>query len=495
MEFAKKIFVLGCGAIGQCVLPLLFKHLQIKPSQVTVMDFIDHRDRISSFLNQGVHYVIHRVTQENYKETLSRYLSEGDLFIDLSWNIETASIIDWCHHRGVLYINTSVEEWESFFNEKGRDPRELTLYKRQQDLVRLTGTWKNKQGPTAIVDHGANPGLVSHFVKQGLIDIAEAVLLKKKEKGPRELLIQQALTNRNYPHLASLLGVKTIHISERDTQIVNRPKEVNEFVNTWSIPGLIEEGIAPAELGWGTHERGLPVGAMAHSEGPKNQICLSQKGISTWVQSWVPSGPITGMVIRHGEAYGISEALTYKEHDRVVYRPTVHYAYCPCDGAINSLHEMEMRGMVPQEKQRLLTEEIIKGKDEMGCLLMGHDLGAWWIGSVLSIEESRKLVPGQSATTVQVAIGVVAAVMYAIRHPNEGYCLPDDLNHEEILAVAKPYLGEFVSRQSDWSPLDAIKQLLPYNEEPPSVEDEWQFTTFLVSPRLTADVRNGILAN
>ena len=29
-------------------------------------------------------------------------------------------------------------------------------------------------------------------------------------------------------------GVKVIHIAERDTQIIDIPKEKNEFVNTWS---------------------------------------------------------------------------------------------------------------------------------------------------------------------------------------------------------------------------------------------------------------------
>ena len=43
-----------------------------------------------------------------------------------------------------------------------------------------------------------------------------------------------------------------------------KPKEVNEFVNTWSIAGLHEEGVAPAEMGWGTHERRLPLYAHTH---------------------------------------------------------------------------------------------------------------------------------------------------------------------------------------------------------------------------------------
>jgi homospermidine synthase len=87
--------------------------------------------------------------------------------------------------------------------------------------------------------------------------------------------------------LAYLLGIKTIHISERDTQLTKDPKKVNEFVNTWSIEGLAEEGVAPAEMGWGTHERNLPNETFFHDEkqGPCNQVCLSTKGMNTWVNN------------------------------------------------------------------------------------------------------------------------------------------------------------------------------------------------------------------
>ena len=67
----------------------------------------------------------------------------------------------------------------------------------------------------------------------------------------------------------------------------------------------------PAELGWGTHERTLPPGAHGHAAGPRNQICLARPGMDTWVRSWVPlGGQIAGMVIRHGEAFTISDHLT-----------------------------------------------------------------------------------------------------------------------------------------------------------------------------------------
>ncbi len=258
--------------------------------------------------------------------------------------------------------------------------------------------------------------------------------------------IRRHRETRAYNHLARALGVKVIHCSERDTQVTGVPKAVDEFVNTWSIEGFFEEGTTTAEMGWGTHEKTVPALAYQHDSGPRNQICLARMGINTWVRSWVPSGPIQGMVIRHGESFSISERLTVEEQGRAVYRPTVHYAYCPCDAAIASLTELRGGNYRLQRKQRILTDEITTGSDALGALIMGHPLTSWWIGSDLSIEESRRLVPHQNATTMQVAISVVAAVAWMIQNPSRGVLLPDDLPHDFVLEMSRPYLGDFISR-------------------------------------------------
>lgn len=481
-RFNGKIFILGCGSVSQCFIPILMQLLDVSPSKITVMDCVDNREKIKTAIGMGVVYVQKKLTQDNYPAILGEHLTPGDIFIDLSCNVETLDMLDWCHHNNVRYINTAVEQWDPYKEADSKDPTELTLYHRQMAIRDLIATWDSPEGATAIVDHGANPGLVSHFTKQALLEIATKIV-QEKPKDSRKEDLEQALASKDFSRLAYLTGLKTIHISERDSQITDKPKQLNEFVNTWSVEGFIEEGIAPAELGWGTHETYIPQGAMFHQKGPGNQICMKQKGIKTWVRSWVPSGDITGMVVRHGEAFSLSDFLTVWDGNVASYRPTVHYAYCPCDSAINSLHEMEMRHYVPQAKQRVLSNEIISGKDELGCLLMGHDFKSWWIGSVLEIEQARRLVPGQSATTVQVAIAVAAAMLYAMKHPNLGFCLPEDLNHEEILPIVRPYLGEFISKPVDWSPLDHAKEFADYNDSLPAEDDMWQFATFLITPK------------
>ncbi len=421
-----------------------------------------------------------RITPENLASELEKHVSAGDLIIDLAWNIDCSEILQWCHDRGVLYVNTSVEVWDPYDGGQHKHPTARTLYWRHMNLRRMTARW-SEPGPTAVLEHGANPGLISHWTKQGLIDIGLRMLDDKKAAGADAEEIGQFIADRTFNRLAMKLGVKTIHCSERDTQITLRPKQVDEFVNTWSIEGFREEGTTTAEMGWGTHEKQLPPLAYQHADGPRNQICLARMGINTWVQSWVPYYTIRGMVVRHGEAFTISDKLTVREDGKAVYRPTVHYAYCPCDCAIASLNELRGYGYQLQPSLRIMTDEITEGADILGALVMGHAYNSWWTGSILSIEESRRLVPNQNATTMQVAISAVAAAMWMIENPQRGVCVPDDLPHDFVLDVSRPYLGESLSIPSDWTPLKHYTNTFEgFNRPDLDWNDPWQFKNFLV---------------
>ena len=481
LDYKNKILFVGYGAVAQCALPVLVKHIKVPVRDITVMDFEDRRSALAPWIKRGVKFVRQRVTRENMGTLLGKYLGAGDLLIDFAWNIDCCEILQWCHDHGVLYINTSIELWDPYENAKGAMPQKMTLYWRHMNIRRLTAKW-NQPGPTAVLEHGANPGLISHFTKQGLRDIGNRALKDGKVKGKAADGLRQLIAEQKFNRLAMELGVKVIHCSERDTQITNKPKQVNEFVNTWSVEGFREEGTTTAEMGWGTHEKELPPLAYEHTEGPRNQICLARMGMNTWVTSWVPNYCIHGMVVRHGEAFTISDRLTVWENGKAIYRPTVHYAYCPSDVAIASLNELRGNDYQLAEKQRILNDEITSGSDILGALLMGHAYSAWWIGSDLSIEESRRLVPHQNATTMQVAISIVAAAMWMIENPDRGVCVPDDLPHEYVLKIAKPYLGKWISKPSDWTPLRHYTNTFPGHNNPQiDPDDPWQFKNFLIT--------------
>lgn len=473
MSFGGRVLILGCGSVSRCLQPLILQNFEMDFSRLTILDSENLRHLIPDTLEAGAHYVQIRITPDNLASTLSQYVGAGDVLIDLAWNIDAVEIIQWCHDHDVLYINTSVEVWDPYADIETAKPTDRTLYVRHMALRERAGSWAG--GATAVVEHGANPGLVSHWTKVALEHITCEML--RNPLGPiLRHSLESALSAQDFAGLAMLTGVKVIHISERDTQITNRPKQVNEFVNTWSVQGFYEEGIAPAEMGWGTHERRLPKNAHTYDYGPQNQICLGRIGMETYVRSWIPMGEIIGMVVRHGEAFTICDHLTVWDDEAAIYRPTVHYAYLPTDAAMNSVHELKMRNFALQPNERIMTDEIIEGRDELGVLLLGHALNGWWVGSSLDIHTARELAPGQNATTLQVAASVLGAIQWMIKNPNQGLCVPDDLPYQEILAVANPYLGECISTQTDWTPAKNRHSL----QRADNHADNWQFESFLV---------------
>jgi homospermidine synthase len=479
MEFNKKILIIGYGSVSKCTLPILLKHIKVPHyKNITIIDFVDKSKELRHWIKKGINYFQEKITPINLGRVLSKYVSAGGLIIDLAWNIDCGDILNWCHDHKVLYVNTSVEEWDPYANMEKKTPYERSLYYRHMGLREMTAHWEH--GTTAVIDHGANPGLISHFTKKGIIDIAKKAMGDKTTPKKEAEHLDHLLDEKDFARLAMALGVKVIHVSERDTQVTNKPKEVDEFVGTWSIEGLREEGISPAEMGWGTHERELPSTANFPECGPGNQIFLSTMGMNTWVRSWIPNQEIIGMVIRHGEAFTISDKLTVWRNGKPVYRPTVHYAYMPCHETISSLHELRARSYELQPKCRIMSDEITRGEDVLGALIMGHKYNSWWTGSALSIQEARRLVPHQNATTMQVAIGVIAAAMWMIENPNEGLCVPDDLPHDYILKIAKPYLGKLISEASDWTPFKNYKVFFKENSKNNfDQKNMWAFKNFL----------------
>jgi len=460
-----KIVILGYGTIGQCVLPLLLDRLKRPASSVTVIDRVDPPDRLAPFREAGLTYLKRTIDPGNFAGVLATVTEPGDLLLNLTMGIDSLAVADWCHQNGVGYLDTALEPWEGFVEDADLPAAERTEYAlHRRARLHAEGTW-DANGPTAIITHGANPGLVSHFTKAALIEIADRMGLDYDTPARR----------KDWARLARMTGTKVIHIAERDTQISKTPKRPGEFVNTWSIPGFIEEAMMPVELGWGTHERTLPDGAFEQEEGPCNAIYFDQPAARFQMYSWVPTtGQILGLALPHSENVTLSDYLTLEANGEPAYRPTVAFVYLPCDDAFTSLHEAMMSGWQEPGDERVIKEEIVSGQDELGVLLLGHGLNGLWYGSQLDIDTARRIVPHSNPTALQVAAGVLSGAAWALENPDRGFCEPEDLPHDFVLDVARPYLGKVVAEQTDWSPLVQRS----FIDAPPEPERPWQFANF-----------------
>lgn len=459
------IAIIGFGSIGKGTWPLIERHFDYDADKLTV---IEPDAGQANFLRQhGLKHLQVAITKDNYREVLGELFAEGAGFcVNLSVDTSSLDLMKYCRELGVLYIDTVVEPWAGFYFDT-QNNAERTNYALRQKVRDEAAT--NPGGTTAVSCCGANPGMVSWFVKEALLTLAADTGHTTDTPTDRA----------GWGKLMQTLGVKGVHIAERDTQARRLPRPRNVFVNTWSVEGFISEGFQPAELGWGTHEKWVPENAHSYNTGCQAGIWLDRPGAITRVHTWCPTpGPQFGFLVTHNEAISIADYYTVGDAAQPEYRPTCHYAYHPSDDAVLSLHEMFGSGK-QQIKHHILTEdEIVEGIDELGVLMFGHEKNALWYGSRLSNAETRDLAPYQNATGMQVSSAVLAGMVWALENPNAGIVETDEMDHSRCLEVQKPYLGPVEAHYTDWTPLQDRWEHFPEDIDD---SDPWQFRNVLAT--------------
>ena len=462
------VVMIGFGSIGRGTLPLVLRHFEVDPADVVVIAPDTDNDKILA--EHGIRKLTTALTPANYRQVLTPLLAPGGpapFCVNLSVDTSSVSLLALCREMGALYVDTVIEPWAGFYDNPVLSPADRSNYALRESL--LAERRANPGGPTAVSACGANPGMVSWFVKEALLHVAGRVGVHRAEPTSRA---EWALLMRD-------CGVQGIHIAERDTQRARTPKERGVFRNTWSVEGFVSEGLQPSELGWGTHERWMPPSARHHDRADAPSIYLTRPGAQTLVRTWCPTpGPQYGLCVTHNEAISIADYFTIADGDEVSYRPTCHYAYHPADDALVSWHELLGTGTTTAARADVLDEDdIVDGVDELGVLLYGHAANAYWYGSRLSIEETRALVPYQNATGLQVTSAVLAAMVWALENPGAGIVEADDMDFRRCLEIQRPYLGPVEGHYTDWTPLTTRTPLFP---EDIDVSNPWQFRNVLV---------------
>ena len=375
------IVMIGFGSIGKGTLPLIERHFDYDKSRFVIID--PHEDGELA-KKHGVRFIKQAVTRDNYRELLVPLLTAGGgqgFCVNLSVDTSSVDIMTLCREIGALYIDTVVEPWLGFYFDKNVGPEKRSNYALRETLLAA----KHK-----------NPGRHDrrlHLRRQS----RHGVLVRQAGAARHRPRHQHAEFNEpksreGWGQLAHKLGVKGIHIAERDTQRSKKPKPMNVFVNTWSVEGFVSEGMQPAELGWGTHEKWMPDNGRTHrTAAAPRSICCSPAPTPACAPGARRRGAQYGFLVTHNESISIADYFTVRDGGKVIYRPTCHYAYHPANDAVLSLHEMFGATGKMQPKWHILDEnEIEDGIDELGVLLYGHAKNAYWYGSQLSIEETRQ---------------------------------------------------------------------------------------------------------
>ena len=466
IDFAGRVIMIGCGSIGQGVLPIIGRHLFLEGDERLLVLSADEQGR--GLARQcGARFEHAHLTPANHRRILGRHIKAGDLVLNLSVSVSSLDLIRFCAEQKVLYVDTSIEPWPGVYDNPMLKMRDRTNFVIREKALRL-GVELGPNAPTAVVDHGANPGMVSHFVKRALLDLDR--ILRSGEAGP--------VSREEWAALARDLDVSVIQIAERDTQVSDHAKRHGEFVNTWSIDGFVDELMQPCEVSIGVHELNLPRRARRHRPN-SGTLYLPRPGGGTFARSWTPSvGGYQGMLVTHDEVFSIADYLSLSEEGGFVYRPTVMFVYHPCDDGMLSALELEGRGWTMQPSSRRLSQDIAHGMDELGVLLAGHARNAYWYGSQLSIQEARELAPYNTATSLQVCVAVLSGMVWAIENPERGVVEPDEMDFRRNLQICTPYLGPVAGAYTDWNPLVDRDRLFA---EDIDKTDPWQFKNVLVS--------------
>lgn len=440
------ILIVGFGCIGQALLPLIIREFSLRPNQIQIIAADATGKAVADIFK--VQLEVSPLMPINLESMLKDRLHRDDLLINLSVEVSSLALITWCKQAGVLYLDTCVEPWPGGYSNT-ENFAETTNYALREQALHLA----ERGAPTAVIAHGANPGLVTHFAKAGLRELA-----KLRGISPQ---LSSAET-------AAAIGVKVIQIAERDTQRGTCLIPEEDFVNTWSVSGFLAEALQCAEAGWGTHEQSLPPHGVHHDFGERSAIFMLAHGIDVRVKSWVPSmGEQNSYLIPHHEAASLASFLTVSSgrYASPVYRPTVYYAYTPSPATCQSIQSWKARGRQALKHGYFLRDELEDGFDELGVLFIG-EWGAYWYGSTLSLGEARQIAPFNSATSMQVVAGILGALAWMKNHPNEGVVEAEDMNSEQVLDAATPFLGEICGFQTSWQP---------------AANSDLQFNDFLVS--------------
>src|SRR5215467_11352314 len=174
------IVMIGFGSIGKATLPLIERHFNYDKSRFVIID--PHEDGELA-RKHGVRFIKQGVTRDNYREFLTPLLTEGGgqgFCVNLSVDTSSVDIMELCNELGALYIDTVNEPWLGFYFDSSKGAAARSNYA----LREMTLDAKKARRPgstTAVSCCGANPGMVSFFVKQALLNIASDLKLNVPE--------------------------------------------------------------------------------------------------------------------------------------------------------------------------------------------------------------------------------------------------------------------------------------------------------------------------
>ena len=159
VSFRGRLVMLGFGSIGQGVLPLILRHIDMPKDRITIVTAEARGREVAA--EYGVRFVEQPATRDNFRDLLVPLLGRGDFLLNLSVDVSSVALIELCQEIGALYLDTCIEPWPGGYTDPSLTPSQRSNYALRESALAVARRYPN--GPTAVLTHGANPGLVSHL--------------------------------------------------------------------------------------------------------------------------------------------------------------------------------------------------------------------------------------------------------------------------------------------------------------------------------------------
>ena len=480
VKFGGKILQFGFGAVGKSFYEKLPFEVEFDEYKYYIVT--KYSSEFEAFVNLGgmiSNFIVADVTKENYEKVFGDILSAGDMLIDFADTVGTKDICRWCADNGIMYINTGEADWPyrwySILEEN------LIKQEMKKEYAHI--------GQPIVLQHGNNPGLVSHFVKEALEYIVEgqfkpkglSKFKKKKNLSENESKLQyshlkELIKQGKFNELAQALGVRMIHVSDIDLQQIKDEYVEKKLYNTWCPETFLFEMLSESTCNIGPHEELQFKDPCNFADIENGFLQFTDMAVHKKCNSLYPDGPFEGYLVPHEETLTIANGLEVKEIDgnkvSTIYRPTVMFVYKPCDYAERYFKEAKVNNYpnpdpdkpqdredsneciihgyeYPKEYEIVYREKIATGTEYVGVLILGENFEPVWVGNRVELSylyKSNKASYWQTPTVTPVAISALAAVSWMISHKSQGgIYFPDDIrDYKYIIKLAEKYISKTV---------------------------------------------------
>lgn len=460
IKFEGKIVQFGFGAVGKSFYEKVSKEIKFNENNYHVIT--RNKDEFKAYINLDglvANFHVQDITKDNFSDVFGQYLSSGDLLIDFADTVGTRDICGWCAENNIMYINTGEadwpENWYSIFNEN----------KLKNDMKKK---YNNKY--PIVLQHGNNPGLVSHFVKAGIEYIVNTQFKRDKE-------LKKLIKENKFNEVARRINIKMVHVNDIDLQEVNSKCDNDTLLNTWCIDSFFFEMLSEATVNIGTHEKIDFEDECKFLDTNNGFLEFKKLAADQKCRTYYPNGAFEGFLVPHEETITIAKGLEVEKDGNIVYRPTVMFLYSPCEFAqkyfkeakVNSYpnpdpdkpldfeneKETIVRGYIyPQKADIVYREQISAGTEYVGILLIGENFKPVWVGNRIEMPylyKKEKDSYWQTPTITPVSMSALSAVCWMLKNKDKGgIYFPDDIpDYKDIIKTAEKYISKTIYKTFD----------------------------------------------